>query len=116
MALNPPTPGLRTLHWFGKTPFKGNVVAELGDEMTVPDGIADQLSAQSTQWKDGPAPDPQPEVEAEPEDEAPAADGTLTKAELLDLAGEYDIPGRSSMTKAELTEAIQAAAEADSDD
>ena len=64
MALKHPTPGLRTIHYWGVSTGKAQINVNLGDELHVPEGVAEQLFAQSAQFKDGPAPempDPEPE-------------------------------------------------------
>lgn len=47
-----------------------------------------------------------PPTPAEPEDDGPDF-STLSKAELYEIAQELDLKGRSSMTKAELVEALE---------
>lgn len=77
MALKHPTPGLRTIHYWGVSTGKAQINVNAGDELHVPEGVAEQLFAQSAQFKDGPAPEmPEPDVEPEQpaEPEPPAAD------------------------------------------
>ena len=63
----------------------------------------------------GEAPEVEEEVAEAPVEEPPAPEEEpeddpeeMTKEELYDLAQEYDIPGRSSMSKEELLEAVEA--------
>lgn len=81
--MRPIDPTLRKLHYFGVSPFRGEVSASLGDEVTVPEHVATQLQAQSSQWKDGPAaaPDDAPAavLEDEPEAEKPKPRKRATK-------------------------------------
>lgn len=51
-------------------------------------------------YRNRPAPDPKPQVEVEGKLDV------LTKDELYEMAQEHDIPGRSSMTKDELIQAL----------
>lgn len=56
MGLRPINPGLRTIHYWGVSTGKAQINVNQGDELTVPESVAEQLFAQSGQFKDGPAP------------------------------------------------------------
>lgn len=62
MPLNEITPGLRPIHYSGRSPVKAQVIVADGDELHVSDDVAEQLLAQSAQFKDGPAPQPEPKA------------------------------------------------------
>lgn len=84
MGLNPVTPGLRAIHYNARSVGKVTVGVQPGDELHVPDGVADQLLAADPHFREGPAPDgladaireaeaPAPVEEAPVEDEAKPA-------------------------------------------
>lgn len=68
MALKPPTPGLRRIHYDARSVGKVDLRVQDCDVLDVSPGIADQLLAASAQFKEG---DP-PVRDVEPDDEAPA--------------------------------------------
>lgn len=53
MALDPPIPGLRPLHYDARSPAKVQLIVQPGDELVVSDDVADQLQRQSLQFKSG---------------------------------------------------------------
>ena len=71
MALNPISPGLRSLRYDAVSPAKVSLSVQPGEVLEVSDDIAGQLVAQSQQFKladvaPAPEPTPDPVVEAEP--------------------------------------------------
>ena len=55
MSLNSIRPGLRTIHNGSNGVAKASIVVPSGGELTVPDGVADQLQRDGA-FKDGPTP------------------------------------------------------------
>lgn len=72
MALNPISPGLRSVRYSAVSPAKVSLFVQPDEVLEVSDDIAGQLVAQSSQFKLADvAPVAVPEVEAAPEVEAP---------------------------------------------
>jgi hypothetical protein len=58
--MNPPVPGLRTIHYDARSAAKVNLSIHPGETLTVSDDVADQLTAASPQFKDAPKSTPEP--------------------------------------------------------
>ena len=78
MSLNPVSPGLRALRYRGASPAKVSLIVADGSDLVVPDDVAEQLLAQSLQFKDATPVEPEPAPVVE--DEAPKR-GRKPKAE-----------------------------------
>lgn len=119
MPLNPPTrapldvpdPGLRSIHYDARRAAKVALSIPAGDVVAVSDDVADQLLAESPQFKEvDPAAVPTILAARDSEDGANDAGDVdlvdMTKAELRTLADELGVDVPSGATKAELVDAL----------